>query len=363
MAAKAKKTTSKHTKKLNLALQGGGAHGAYTWGVLDRLLEDDDIYIEGISGASAGAMNAAIFATGHTKGGRQGARDALAAFWQDVSQVSSMAALQFPPTLQDLMSGNYNLRHSLAYGAFDALTHAVSPYDLNPLNINPLRMILERHVDTESLAQAKIKLFIAATSVRSGRARVFHCHEVTPDTLLASACIPSLFQAVIIDDEPYWDGGYMGNPVIWPLIYNTDVSDVMLVQINPVFSPELPKTAYDINNRINEITFNSSLLAEMRAINFVSKLVRENKLDPDKYRDVRMHMLSADDVLKDLDASSKVNARWDFFLYLRDHGRAQMDAWLRTHKDRIGEESTINIQKTFLEDPIRKNRDEKRRVI
>jgi len=358
MAAKTKKTKNK--KRLNLALQGGGAHGAYTWGVLDRLLEEEDIHIEGISGASAGAMNAAILATGHTKGGRQGARAALEAFWHDVSNISSISALQFPPTFQDLMSGNFNLRHSLAYGAFDALTHAVSPYDLNPLNINPLRMVLERHVDTESLAQAKIKLFIAATSVRSGRARVFHCHEVTPDALLASACIPSLFQAVIIDDEPYWDGGYMGNPVIWPLIYNTDVSDVMLVQINPIFSPELPKTAYDINNRINEITFNSSLLAEMRAINFVSKLVKENKLDPNKYRDVRMHMLSADDVLKDLDASSKVNARWDFFLYLRDHGRAQMDAWLRAHKEHIGQEPTIDIQKTFLQDPIPENREQKR---
>jgi NTE family protein len=344
-----------HHKKINLALQGGGAHGAYTWGVLDRLLEEPDVEINGISGTSAGAMNAAVLACGYTKGGNQAARDALERFWRDVSG-ASLSLMTGASSPMAILGGGYNLRHSPAYNAMEFLTSTFSPYELNPFNINPLRTILEQHVDVDALRDSKIPLFVAATAVRTGQPRVFHCDEVTPDSLLASACLPAIFQAVEIDGEPYWDGGYMGNPVIWPLIYNTDVSDVLLVQINPLFRPETPKTAYDIANRLNEITFNSSLIAEMRAIQFVSKLVQENRLDPDKYRDVRMHAVLAGDALKDLDASSKMNASWDFLLFLRDKGRAQMDTWLTMHKQKIGVTGTIDIQKTFLDNPIQNNK-------
>lgn len=336
--------------RLNLALQGGGAHGAYTWGILDRLMEEEDVDITGISGTSAGAMNAAILATGFTKGGREGARKALEDFWRDVS-FAGMAALPFQQTPMSILAGNYNFKNSFGYSAFGALTRTFSPYELNPLNLNPLKLILEEYVSQDTLANSAIALFVSATSVVTGRERVFHCHEVTPQALLASACMPFLFQAVEIDGEPFWDGGYMGNPSIWPLIYHTDVSDVLLVQINPLVRHETPKTAYDITNRLNEITFNSSLIAEMRAINFVSKLVHENRLDENKYRDVRMHMVSADEVLKDLDASSKMNPRWDFFWYMRNHGRDQMDKWLAKHKSSIGHTGTVDIQRTFLGPP------------
>ncbi|MBU6235745.1 MAG: patatin-like phospholipase family protein [Alphaproteobacteria bacterium] len=342
----AKAKARRQKTKLNLALQGGGTHGAYTWGVLDRLLEEKDIEINAISGTSAGAMNAAILATGFAKGGAAKAREMLELFWRDIS-FAGMAAMPFMTPL-DYLTGNHNLKNSVLYGAFEALTRVASPYELNPLNINPLRIILERHVDRAALAASEIELFVSATAVRTGQARIFTCKEVTPDALLASSCLPFLFQAVEIDGEPYWDGGYMGNPVIWPLIYKTPVSDVLLVQINPLYREELPKTAYDIANRLNEINFNSSLMAEMRAINFVAKLVHDNKLDPKRYRALRMHMVAASEVLHDLDASSKMNANWDFLQYLRDQGRAQMDKWLVANKKQIGIRQTIDIEDTFL---------------
>lgn len=334
--------------KLNLALQGGGTHGAFTWGVIDRLLEEKDIELHAVSGTSAGAMNGAVLATGYTKGGREGAKQALFDFWQDVSFTTMASSAIFQPSALDAMSGGYNLKWSPGYNAFDLLSRIFSPYQLNPLNLNPLRDILERHVDLKTMERSKIHLFVAATSVESGRARVFHCHDMSIDALLASACIPFLFQAVQIGEESYWDGGYVGNPVIWPLIYHTHVSDIMLIQINPLNRAEVPKTAYDIINRLNEITFNSSLIAEMRAINFVTKLVHDNKLDPDKYRDVRMHMVASGLDIKNLDASSKMNPRWDFFLYLRDRGREQADGWLKEYKGHLGKHASLNIEETFL---------------
>ncbi len=336
------------SKPLNLALQGGGAHGAFTWGVLDRLLEEQDIEIQGISGTSAGAMNGAVLISGYASGGREGARAALTAFWRDVS----MAGMMLLPSLGSplgLFNQSYNGENTPAYAAFDYLTRTFSPYQLNPLNLNPLKDILLRHVDEDALkSDHGLELFVAATAVRTGQPRIFNCHEMSVDALLASACIPSVFQAVEIDGEAYWDGGYMGNPVIWPLIYSTDTSDVLLVQINPLYRDDVPKTAYEIMNRLNEISFNSSLIAEMRAINFVSKLVHENRLDKEKYRDVRMHMVAADFDIKQMDASSKMNPRWDFFLFLFERGRERMDTWLKAHKAAIGRNASIDIREEFL---------------
>ncbi len=335
--------------KLNLALQGGGAHGAFTWGVLDRLLEEDDLAIQGISGTSAGAMNGAVLVAGFARGGRAGAKAALEAFWADVS----MAGMMMLPSMgvpAGLLQESFNLENSPLYAAFNYLTQTFSPYQLNPLNLNPLKEILMQHVDVDALRKPHgMQLFVTATAVRSGHARVFHCKELSVDALLASACIPTLFQAVEIDGEPYWDGGYMGNPVIYPLIYNTDVSDVLLVQINPLFREDTPRTAYEIVNRLNEISFNSSLISEMRAINFVSKLMHEHRLDPQKYRDVRMHMVAATFDIKQMDASSKMNPRWDFFLFLKEQGRERAEAWLKAHKKDIGHRASLNVQDDFLD--------------
>lgn len=220
-------------KTINLALQGGGAHGAYTWGVLDRLLEDDRIEIEGISGTSAGAMNAAVLAAGLTEGGRDKARERLAEFWHGVSEADKLSPVQRSPW--DYLTGNYRVDQSPGVHFLQSLVRAFSPYQLNPWNYNPLRGLLDRVVDFEALREASpIKLFIAATNVRTGKARIFHSDDLSTDALLASACLPELFQAIEVDGEAYWDGGYVGNPSIYPLIYHCGSQDVLLVQIIPL---------------------------------------------------------------------------------------------------------------------------------
>ena len=334
-------------KRLNLALQGGGAHGAYTWGVLDRLLEEEDIVIESISGASAGAMNAVLVSSGFRANKHQGAKDALAGFWREVSDAGN--SNPFKPTYLEQARDGWNLDGSVAYEMFDMLTHTFSPYQLNPFNLNPLRDIIARHVNWDLINDGgDIPLFITATSVRTGRPRVFRCGEITPDALLASACIPIYFQTVVIDGEGYWDGGYMGNPSIWPLVYYTEPRDILLVQINPLERPEIPKKASDIVNRLNEITFNSSLISEMRAIDFVSRLIDDNHLDEQKYKRVLMHMIPAPEMACNLNASSKLNTDWRFLEALRDIGREKADAWIKDNKSSIGEKSTMDIEETFL---------------
>lgn len=333
--------------KLNLALQGGGSHGAYTWGALDRLLEEEDIEITGISGTSAGAMNASVMASGYAKGGRNGARETLEKFWFEVSMLGS--ASPFMQTPIEHLGNSWNLDWSLAYNLFDLVGRILSPYQANPLNLNPLRWVLDSILDHDKLNSEKaIPLFISATQVRSGQPRVFERGEISTDAVLASACIPQIFQAVEINGEPYWDGGFMGNPVIWPLLYKTDVRDVLLVQINPIFRDGTPDSATEINNRLNEITFNSSLIAEMRAISFVDKLIRENRLDEKKYREVRMHVVAAHPEVHGLNASSKLNTNWAFFEYLKLMGRDRMEEWLMASKKDIGKRPSVDINEAFL---------------
>ena len=259
-------------KRIDLALQGGGSHGALTWGVLDRLLEENRLEIDGISGTSAGAMNAVVLADGLHKGGRDGARAALHAFWKAVSDAARFSPIQRSPW--DRLMGNDSLDHSPSYLLFESLTQLIAPAKLNPLAINPLRDLVIRLVDFERVnACRKVKLFVTATNVRTGKVKVFSNDEISIDAVMASACLPFLFQAVEIDGEAYWDGGYMGNPAIFPLIYSCDTPDVLVVHINPLERTELPRTAAEILNRINEISFNSSLLREMRAIAFVTQLI------------------------------------------------------------------------------------------
>jgi NTE family protein len=237
---------------IDLALQGGGSHGAFTWGVLDRLLEEPWLKIEGISGTSAGAMNAAVLAGGWTKAGAAGARAALDTYWERVSRAAAFSPLQRSPL--DRLMGRWTLDFSPAYLAFDLMTRMLSPYDLNPLGFNPLRAILEESIDFDRLKQAPIKLFVTATSVRTGRGRIFRNAEITPDVLLASACLPTMFQAIEIDGEPYWDGGYAGNPTITPLVRETDAHDSILVQINPRERTDQLRSAAEILDRLNEIS-------------------------------------------------------------------------------------------------------------
>ena len=332
-----------------MALQGGGAHGAFTWGVLDRLLEEDKLRINAISGTSAGAMNAVILVNGFMKGGTQGARKGLEEFWSDISEMGNPFGSFDEGPLEPLIAPLRNLDWSLTCSMFDVMSRLLSPYALNPLNLNPLRDLLEKHLDLKQIHTCShTKLFIAATQVETGHPRIFTGKEISLDSVLASACLPFLFQAVMIDGEPYWDGGYMGNPVIWPLNYRTHVQDILLVQINPLYSEGTPTRSAEIINRMNEINFNSSLISEMRAINFVSKLIHKKVLDPNKYRDVRMHMIQMVNKTDELSVYSKMNTRWEFFVSMKEAGRDSAEKWLKQHYDSIGKKGTINIEEMFL---------------
>ncbi|WP_338105268.1 patatin-like phospholipase family protein [Microvirga tunisiensis] len=334
-------------KSVNLALQGGGAHGAFAWGVLDRLLEEDAIAFDGISATSAGAVNAVVCAYGLIKGGRGGARQALREFWQQISRTALLSPIQ--PSFLDRLTGNRSLETSPIFLLFHMLTQVVSPYELNPFNYNPLLDVLERVVDFELLRRnPKVKLFLSATNVRSGKIRVFENHEMSAEVVLASTCLPFIFQAVKIDEEYYWDGGYMGNPALFPLIYHCEAADIVVIQINPISRPTVPTTAAEILNRINEISFNSSLMREVRAVEFLNGLVNEGRVLTPDIRQVRLHAVEADEVMQRLGAASKLNADWDFLIDLYTIGRKKADAWLRDHFSKVGVKSSIDIRDKYL---------------
>jgi len=325
---------------VDFALQGGGAHGAFTWGVLDRLLEEPWLRIDGISGTSAGAMNAAVLIDGHADKGADGARAALENFWQRVSRAALLSPLRRTPL--DVLLGRWTLDHSPVFVAMDLMARLFSPYDLSPGGANPLRNILAETVDFDRLAQASIKLFVTATNVRTGRGRVFRNSEITPDVLLASACLPTLFQAIEIEDESYWDGGYSGNPTITPLVRECNSKDTILVQINPVERPGLPRSARDILNRLNEVSFNAVLLKELRMIALLRQVAQPDNSESAKWADMRIHRISSD-VMVELGYSSKLNAEWEFLCMLRDEGRRAGDAFLRAHHDDLGRRSTFDL--------------------
>jgi NTE family protein len=338
----------KAKKTVNLALQGGGAHGAFTWGVLDRLLEDERLSFEGISGTSAGAMNAVVLASGYHKGGRQGARDALAKFWRSVSHDGRLSPVQ--RGMMDRLFGNWSFDNNPMFLAFDVASRFVSPYDVNPFNINPLRDILESEVDFEAVrASRDVKLFISATNVRTGKVRIFTRNEITPDVVMASACLPFMFKAVEIGGTPYWDGGYVGNPPLFPFFRTTQSDDIILVQTNPIEREETPQTARDILNRINEITFNASLVSEFRAIGFVSRLAESGFLRrlarKAGYRRMLLHRIDADEKLSEMTPSSKFNVEWSFFQRLRDIGRDAAEGFLKKNFSALGRKSTLDLRK------------------
>lgn len=345
-------------KGIKLALQGGGSHGAFTWGVLDRLLEEADIGISGISGTSAGALNAAVLVTGLVRGGRDGAREALREFWHDVSLSGQIFSPFSLGQASQGMQGRFNFDQLPSYQWMTQFWRSFSPYELNPLNLNPLREVVRRHVDVAALqgcheAPHRLNLFIAATAVRTGQARIFTGDELGIDALLASACLPFIFQAVEIDGEPYWDGGYTGNPALFPLIYHSESLDLLLVRINPLRRDGTPTRSVEILDRLSEITFNTSLVGEMRAIAFVSRLIRERKLDPGTYKDLRLHMIADDEGLAPFNASSKFNTDWGFLQQLHALGRKAADRWLAAHAQDIGQRSTLDLEREFLADPWR----------
>lgn len=345
------------TKSINIALQGGGAHGAFTWGVLDKLLEDGRIDLEAITATSAGAMNAAAYAQGFVTGGKDGARESLHEFWRAISEVGALfgpvqrTALDWINALNPF-SPNWSMEKSPGFALFDAVTRSISPYQFNPANFNLLRDLLERQIDFERIHDCNcIKLFISATNVQTGQPKVFYNEDVTLDVLTASAALPYLFHAVEIDGAHYWDGGYMGNPSLWPLFYRTDSRDILIVHINPIRRSEIPKEAYAIENRINEISFNGSLLKDIRAIAFVKKLIKSDMLKDeykDHYKDVLLHAIRTENVMCDLSVASKFDTSWQFLTYLRDLGREQAEIWLDANYKSVGKKSSVSIQDDYL---------------
>jgi NTE family protein len=340
-----RKTSRSSGKPINLALQGGGSHGALTWGVLDRLLEDGRLSIRGISGTSAGAMSAVVLADGYERGGPEGAREALSRFWKAVSDAARLSPIR--RSMWDKLWGNYSLDNSPGYLFFENLSRMFSPYELNPLGLNPLRKLLLEQVDFTNVNRCPdVRVYVTATNVRTGRPRIFGQGEVTVDSVMASACLPQMFQAVEIDGEAYWDGGFTGNPALYPLV-KSGTPDILVVQINPIVRHDLPKRARDIINRVNEISFNSSLIKELRSIALMQRVAAEKGIDLGNYGNTYLHLIHADHEVQDLAASSKLNAEWSYLELLFERGRGWADTWLAGNFDRIGVASTLDLEEIF----------------
>jgi NTE family protein len=342
--------------RVDLALQGGGSHGAFTWGVLDLLLEDGRLQFDGISGTSAGAMNAAVLACGFARGGAAAAREALAQFWEAVGRVAGCwGGYAQPAGMADkaLPTWLFNRDQWPGFAQWEAWLRLWSPEQLNPFRLDPLRDILRRQIDVAALHGGPLKVFVTATSVRTGQPRVFSGGELSIDALLASACLPQSAYAVQIDGEPFWDGGYSGNPALWPLVYGTGSDDVLLVQINPRIREGIPRSAVEISDRLNEITFNASLVAELRAISFVQKLLRDRKVDPTHYKQLRLHRVADEAGLAPFGASSKLNTDPRLLKTLFELGRNAGQQWLERDLDAVGRHGTLDVEEVFLADRSR----------
>ncbi|MCB4823224.1 patatin-like phospholipase family protein [Roseicella aerolata] len=327
---------------VDLALQGGGAHGAFTWGVLDRLLEEEWLEVEGISGTSAGAMNAAVMASGYAKGGAPAAREALEAFWKRVSAAATFSPFQRGPV--DRMLGRWTLDNSPAFLMMDLLARVISPYDVPSFGGNPLEQVLRGSVDFDALAEGPIKVFVTATNVRTGRGRIFRKGDITPAALLASACLPQLFQAVEIDGEPYWDGGFAGNPTLVPLITELVSDDTILVPINPIERLGTPRSARDILDRVNEISFNAVALKELKMLALLRKVADPGNTEGASWARMRMHVVR-NQVMVGLGYSSKLNAEWTFLSMLREEGRRAAQDFLDAHGADIGRRSSLDLDR------------------
>jgi NTE family protein len=330
----------RETIPVDFALQGGGAHGAFSWGVLDRILEEPWLRIDGISGTSAGAMNAAVLSDGYAEGGPAGARAALERFWKRVSDAAMLSPLRRSPL--DVLLGKWTMDNSPMFLAMDLAARLFSPYDLNPMGYNPLKDVLAECIDFGRLARSPVKVFATATNVRTGRPRVFHNAELSADALLASACLPMMFQAVEIDGEAYWDGGFSGNPTISPLVREASAHDTILIQINPVERSGTPRSARDILNRENEIAFNAPLLKELRMIALLRKIADPGQTEGALWAAMRLHRIASPSMIE-LGYSSKLNAEWSFLCMLREEGRRRAEAFLTEHGTDLGHRATLDI--------------------
>jgi NTE family protein len=333
---------AKEIKTINLALQGGGSHGAFSWGVIDRLLEEKNIRVEGITGSSAGAMNAAALGCGIIKGGNEGGREAMAHFWKTLSD---QAADSNPFKMLKKITGSSNLDKSPLAAFSNMMSQILSPYQTNPQNKQPLRDIINKTIDLEVLQKSdKVKVYVCATNVQTNKVKIFENKELSADALLASACLPALHQAVNCKGHYYWDGGFMGNPILEPLIYKCMADDTIIIPINPTDRPTLPKTAADILDRLNEITFNSTFIREIRSIVHMLKLFESINIPIENpYTRLKLHMISNEPFLANQDLSSKYNTDWDFLITLRDAGRACADEWINSNYDKIGKETTMDL--------------------
>ena len=334
---------------VNLALQGGGSHGAFTWGVLDRLLEEDCFDPEGISGTSAGAVNGALLAYGLLTGGKGEARDLLERLWRRLSKANAFGPLS--PSWMSSMTGNPHLDNHPVYAGFDLMIRMMSPYQFNPLGLNPMRDVLRGLIDFDVLRRAAApRLYVSATNVTEGKLKVFAGAELSADALIASACLPFLFQAVEIAGAHYWDGGYMGNPTIYPLIHDCAARDVIIVQVTPIIRPSVPTTPTAIVDRVNEISFNSTYMRELRAIELINRLIAEGRLTAEEagMKPVHLHRIEAEGEMAKLGVSSKLNTDWGFLTTLRDLGRDSADRWLEAHFADVGARSTYEAGRFFV---------------
>lgn len=325
---------------VNLALQGGGAHGAFTWGVLDRLLEEPWLRIDGISAASAGAINAALLADGQRTGGARGAKDKLADFWQRIATAATFSP--FRRSALDLLLGRWSLDLSPAFLGFELVARTISPYGLHAPGLNPLRDIVAATIDVGSLSRSDVRLFVSATNVRTGRGRVFRNDRIDADVLMASACVPTLFQAITIDGEPYWDGGYSGNPALAPLVRDCRALDTILVEISPMERPGAPVSAREISSRLNEVAFNATLLKELRMMSLLRRIPEPADDECARWSAMRMHHITSER-MSQFGYSSKLNAEWDFLCMLRDEGRQAAQAFLDRHAADLGVRSSLDV--------------------
>jgi NTE family protein len=332
-------------RAINLALQGGGCHSAFTWGVLDRLLEDERLTFDGVSATSTGCINAVLLADGLASGGRAAAKQSLRTFWKKLSDMTAMSFIA--PSLFDQMNPTYGLEHSPGFLFVDMISRFMSPYELNPFDINPMRDLLNEVVDFERVrAQQAIKLYLCATTVRSGKIAVFTNKEITADHILASACMPFRMRAPEIGGEYYWDGGFMGNPAIFPVIYGCQSCDILLIRLTPAVRNKLPTSSRAILDRMEEISFNAALMREMRVVSFMTDMIDDGTLSGGKR--MFIHSIEADDIIRSLAASSKMNTDWKFLTHLFERGRELADAWLTENFDRIGVATTIDLKSEFF---------------
>lgn len=332
----ANKKEQKPKKRVSIAMQGGGAHGAFAWGVIDRLLEEDDIIVDGVSGTSAGGMNSASIIDGLIHGGNAGARAKLDLYWKEMAELAKKIS---PYTMNPIDKANkyYNLDHSFGPFIMNFWGSFLSPYQLNPTNWNPFREFVNNFFDFKAIRESKDrKIFLGATHVKTGRVKIFSNSEFCADALMASACLPFMFQTVKVDGEDYWDGGYIANPAIYPLIYNCEAKDIILIQLTRTHCDEIPTTAAAIKDRLKEITYNGCLVREMRAIYTITKMIDDGIITDPKVKRMNMHLIKNEDAFKGLNLSSALNTDWDFLQMLKESGRRTADTWIKSNKDKIG---------------------------